>query len=312
MKKISVIFAAACLMTACWSGAALAWGSASHAYINDRIGSTGVALNGQEMYGGMASDVFNFSFAHPDWMTYLYTKTHTDFMGIRDIAGTPGAKALGYGFASHNGVWGADLTAHNNSLTFGQGSGYVTAKAYDVKNYLANDPALTALNLPEEALLEICHTMVEYGVDILVKRLDPHIGKKVSAAAIFRSREFPALLNRAYAGDLVKEFGISKREAADFIIGTESNFRHIILQYGMDLNNNETATVQIFAGQLNSFAATFLKKYGVILPEGVDFTPLATLGIQQAMRICADDFAAELAETTKFTHEQLTLHGVTD
>jgi hypothetical protein len=190
--------------------------------------------------------------------------------------------------------------------------GYVIDKAHLLKGILLQLPEFAALNLPDQVLLEISHTMVEYGVDILVKSLDPRIGQKVAAAAIFRSPEFPILLNSTYAGGLVATFGISKKEAADFIIGTESNFRHLTLQYGIALAKDDKTTVQIFAEQLASVASAFLQMYGVSLPEGVNLTPLAAFGIQQAMGICADDFAAELAATRKFTRKQLALHGITD
>lgn len=312
MKRIAGTIVAACLITACWSGVALAWGSAAHAYIGDRIGRTGMMINGQEMYGSMAPDVFNFSFENPAWMAYLYPKTHTDFLGIWERARSPLGKALGYGFASHNGVWGADLTAHTDGRTSGQGVGYVIDKALLLKQGLLQVPELAALGLPEPVLLEVCHSMVEYGVDILVKRLDPQIGLKVTAAAVLRSPEFPALLNREYAGELAKTFGISKREATDFIIGTESNFRHLTMQYGIALTRDEATVVQTFAEQLASFAIAFLQMNGVTLPPGVDLTPLAALGIQQSMILCAGDFAAELAATAAFTGEQLELNGVND
>ncbi|MBT0664586.1 hypothetical protein KI809_09770 [Geobacter pelophilus] len=312
MKRISGLFAAACLVTVCWSGVALAWGSATHAYLDDRIGRSGMVFNSQELYGSMAADVFNFSFAHPSYMAYLYQKTHTDFMGIWEKARTPYAKALGYGFVSHNGVWGADLTAHTDGLTSGQGLGYVVDKAHLLKGVLIQVPELAALNLPDPVLLEMSHSMVEYGIDILVKKLEPQIGKKVAAAAIFRSPEFAMLLNSEYAGELATTFGISKKEATDFIIGTESDFRHLTLQYGIALSNNEEAAVQILAEQLSSFAAAFLRAYGVTLPDGVNLTPLAAFGIQQAMALCAADFAAELAATRNFTRKQLVLHGVKD
>jgi hypothetical protein len=58
---------------------AFPWGSATHAYIDDKIGKKLPLKNLNEIYGGMAADIFNF---YPEVLVptseyyYLYVQTH--------------------------------------------------------------------------------------------------------------------------------------------------------------------------------------------------------------------------------------------
>jgi len=92
-----------------------AWGSATHAYIDDHLGKKGPVRNLNEIYGGMAPDVFNYLFSKLNWLNYLYYETHyEDNMLVLKKADTVLEKAVAYGFVSHNGITGADATAHGN------------------------------------------------------------------------------------------------------------------------------------------------------------------------------------------------------
>ena len=89
------------------------WGSAVHAYIDDHLGANRPVRNANEMYGGMAPDVFNYLFDHPDQLQFLYAQTHNNFMRLWEVAHRRLGRSVAFGFVSHNDVWGADSTAHH-------------------------------------------------------------------------------------------------------------------------------------------------------------------------------------------------------
>uniref|UniRef100_A0A831XE86 Uncharacterized protein n=1 Tax=Geobacter metallireducens TaxID=28232 RepID=A0A831XE86_GEOME len=308
MKRL-LAAAAMVISTISFATPAFPWGSAVHAHIDGKLGKQGL-LDTQERYGGMGMDAFNFSFSNPAVAAYLYGQTHTGFMKVWDAARLPAGKALAFGFVSHNDVWGADVTAHHNGLTFGQGQGYVIAKAEILKGILEQNPKFAALNLPDPVVREIAHNFIEYGSDILLKRIDPHIGEKIIISALGRSPEFPLLLVKAYGEGLASTAGMSGLEASRLIIATEMEFRKTMIAYGQALTMDEATALQLFAEQLAALSTGFLAAYGIVLPDGVDLVPLAKAGIQGAMLLCAPDFSGEVAATVEEVALQLKAHGV--
>jgi len=298
------------LTLAMFSSNAFCWGSATHAYIDDHLGKRGVLKNINEMYGGMAPDVFNYLFDKPTYLGYLCFQTHNEFLKVWDASGFEKGEALAYGFVSHNDLWGADSTAHHSGLTFGTSEGYIIAKAYILTRILEQVPEYQALGLPEPVALEVSHNFVEAGVDILIKRIDPFIGKKIAASALRRSPEFPFLLLKAYAQDFSEYAGIRYLEAAKIITSAEREFRKTTVLYGQALMQDEATALQLISEQMAELSTVFLTAYGVELPEGTDLTPLIQFAIDQAMVICADDFAAEVTATINFVDQQLKLHGI--
>ena len=288
---------------------AFPWGSGFHAHLDGQLGKR-VIFDRQERYGGMGMDVFNFMFGNPAVSSYLYDQTHNQFMKVWDAARLPMGKALAFGYVSHNDVWGADMTAHHHGLTFGQGQGYVIAKAELLKGMLAQIPEFAALNLPDPVVMEIAHNLVEYGTDILVKRIEPRIGEHVIFSSLARSPEFPLLLVKAYGEGLASAAGISRLEAAQLIISTEMEFRKTMIAYGQALTMEEATAIQLVSEQMAALAAAFLASYGIVLPEGVDLVPLLKAGIEGAMLLCAPDFSGELAATVEEVKLQLKAHGI--
>jgi len=293
-----------------YSSPAFPWGSATHSHIDGQLGKKSI-FDLQERYGGMGMDTFNFMFGNPTVASYLYSQTHSQFMELWDLARLPTGQALAYGFVSHNDLWGADMTAHHNGLTFGQSKGYVIAKAEILKEILQADPSFAALQLPDPVAMEIAHNFVEYGTDILLKRIEPRIGEQIILSALVRSPEFPLLLVKAYADGLASTAGISRREAAQRITTTEMEFRKTIIAYGQALAADEATALQLLSEQMAGLASAFLAAYGIVLPEGVDLVPLLKNGIQGAMLLCADDFPGELDATQKVVYLQLKAHNIT-
>lgn len=284
--------------------AAFSWGSAVHAYIGDKLGAQEGVLNGNEVYGSMAPDLFNFQLDKPEYRGFLYGQTHNNYKKVLDEAKSQPAMALALGFLSHNGVWGADYTAHDSGITFGQGQGYIIAKAESLLTILKKIPAYQALNISDDVGKEVAHQLVENAVDILMKRLDSKIGEKIIAAALPPNPNMPLLVVKAYAGELAGYAGISEREAASFIASSDRQFRNILILYGQALMLDEDTAVQALAEQLAELAQAFLVAYGISLPEGTDLVPFVQLGITQAMLLCEDDFAGEVAATINDIEQQ--------
>ena len=314
-KKSWTILTALLLILGLGASQAWAWGSATHTYINDRLNRQGLGQkNLGEMYGGVAPDLFNYLFA--PYQPTLYGQTHDHFLKVWEAA-EPGRssvkRALAYGFVSHNDRWGADVTAHHNGLTFGQGQGYVIAKAQAMKPILIATLTSLGMNVPDAAALDLSHNFVEYGVDVLVKSLDARVGAKMADAALKRNPTFPALLVQAYGDEVAVALGSSREKAAQLILAAEQSFRKTKIYGGQALMQGDDAAMALLAEELADSAQAYLATFGVTLPQGVgrgQIVVLAEYFIGQARDMCRGDFAQELTATIAFVNEQLDTHGI--
>jgi hypothetical protein len=320
MKKLTVVCSTLFFSVFLLSQAAYPWGWAVHTYIDDQFATKWQIRNENQIYGGLAPDLFNFRFDAPAYREYLFYQTHNNFMKVWDLAQSTPGKALAFGFVSHNEAWGVDSTAHRAGITFGQKGtipghpdegGYVIAKAYLLKGILEQIPQFNALQLPEPVALTVAHELVERGVDILMKNIDPMIGAKMAAAALPPNPNFPLIMEKAYADDLALRFGISHTDAVQFIASSERQFRQTMVLYGQALMQDDATTVVLMSEQLETMAKSFLAAYGLPpLPEGVDIKPLLQFGIGQSIVLCASDFPAEVSATLEFVEQELGEHGI--
>ena len=316
-KKLWTTLTALVLILGLGVSQAWAWGSATHTYIGDQLNRQGHGQkNLGEMYGGVAPDIFNYLFA--PYQPYLYGQTHDDFLKVWEAAG-PGRssvkRALAYGFVSHNDLWGADVTAHHNGITLGQGQGYVIAKAQAMKPYLI--PYLASLGIPLDKIdavaKDLSHNFVEYGVDVLVKNLDAQVGAKMADAALKRNVTLPALLVEAYGDDVAAHLNISSKDAAKLILTAEQSFRKTKIYEGQALMQDDAAAIALLAEELADFAQAYLTSYGVTLPPGVGREQIIGLVenfIGLAIDMCKDNFVQEITATIAFVNEQLNTHGI--
>ncbi len=284
---------------------AWAWGSATHAYIADKLGSTQGETNLNEIYGAMALDTFNYLFGSP-YQSLLHDKAHNEAMKVWEAAKNtdPATQSAAFGYMSHNDVWGADYTAHHGGRYYGLDEGYVIAKT---KDYLAVSPALATLKLPEAIAFEVTHLVVETGVDVLMKQLDPQIGNKIVNAALQRTAHFPELLVQAYAADLP----LSHPEAVALIMGAENNFRSLMQLYGQALTFDSPTAVHLLSGQFADLASVYLLSYGITLPlTHEQMVAFLEEYISGAMELCQSDFAQEIDLTTAWVESQLNNHSV--
>jgi len=313
MKRMLVAVTAICFASLLLASNAFPWGSVTHAYVDDHLGLRGPG-NLKELYGGMAPDLFNYLLNSNQ--AYLFSQTHgnfwtqaENFRKVWKAARYSPEKPYAYGFVSHNDLWGADFTAHHDGL-FGQGTGYVIAKARILQPSINDLLRSLGLNVPKNVTLAIAEGLVETGVDILVKRKDPSMGVKVSASALLRGSDFPPLLVKAYAAGFAAHLSISQAQAAQLITSSEMEFRKMMILYGQALGQDEATAIDLIAQQLAQLAVGFLAAYGIPLPPGTDLTPQIKPGIQQAMSICASDYLREIEATIHFVENQLLSHGI--
>jgi hypothetical protein len=306
-KQIAVIGCVTAMLFMFSVSNVFSWGSATHAYIGNKVGVKAGLKDFDEMYGALAPDVFNYTFAL--YYPYLYGKTHYTAFNLNNVADEKLQKALAFGYISHNGLWGADVTAHHAGITYGQSEGYVIAKANQLSLQIGPLLETQGITLSAPVLLEVSHNLIEAAVDILMTRIDPGVGAKLVQAGLFRSRAFPGMLVEAYAAGLAANPpGMSIEEATSVITSAEASFRRITILYGLALTEPEDVAVQLLAENFASFAEAYLTAMGVSLPPGVDFTPLSAFGIQQGLALCENDFASEVAATVKLVKKNLNEH----
>ena len=281
---------------------AWAWGSATHAYIADRLGSTQGLTNLNEIYGAMALDTFNYPYPFDSPYQYLLQdKAHLEAIKVWNSAktGDPYTRSAAYGFMSHNDVWGADYTAHHSGRTYGLGEGYIITKTAD----LLSTPyggLFTLLNVPQSLAFDLTHVAVETGVDVMMLRLDSQIGNKIIDAASQRTPQFPELLVQAYANDLPLNY----QDASTLIRNAEAKFNSLMQLYGQALSFDEATAVQLLSEQLANIADAYLEQYGITLsPE--DLVAFIGAYINEAMALCQGDFEEEINQTITFVDGQL-------
>ena len=315
IKTTCISLVMICLSLVFLTSDAFSWGYATHTYIDDHIGKNCWVRNSDEIYGGIAPDMFNYMFDTPEYLGYLSYQTHNGFMQVWEKAKVNREKAFVYGFVSHNDVWGADSTAHHSGITYGQTEGYVIAKAELLKPTISE--ILTGLapdypsDLLDEIALDVSHELTEYAIDVLIKRLDPMIGEKIARSALHRSPQFPRLLVRAYAAEFSSYEGISFPEAARLIKTAEKEFRESMVLYGQALMLDKETAIQLISEQTAYIAVSFLGAYGITIPEGTDLVPLVTSAIGQSLDICAEDFSYEIEATIDYVDQQMNVNGIT-
>jgi len=293
---------------------AWAWGSGAHAWIADQLGKRMPSANLNEIYGSNAPDAFNYYFENPSVREYLYGETHNHFRPIWQRADDRLTRAAAFGFVAHNGRWGADRTAHADGLTFGQGQGYVIAKARALMERLPLSVVSgDLLRLDPEVELELHHTFIESAVDLLLGRDDRTLGGKLAVAALTRTAELPRLMTEVYAPRLVAEFGMTRAEAEQVITANEAGFRKTMVLYGTMLAQEHETALRLMAEQLADLAPAFLAGLPSLPPHDV-LVELATYYLHEAMRECegeeGDGWRVELRATVDFVAAQLRRHGI--
>ena len=282
------------------------WGVVTHAYIAARLNHQFGRDDPNLMCGAMAPDVFNNLVGLPSEVDLpSYTHSEPYCLQILDAAASRSQRALVYGFICHNDDWGADFTAHHSGRTFGKGKGYVIVKA----EALAAIAAMPT-NFPKTVALELGHNLVEMSVDVLMRRLDPEIGRKIAAAARNRDPGFPSLLIRSYSADFRRES--SHLDVVPLIEGSETSFRRLMEVYGQGLMKDEPAAIKMLAEHLADLAPFYLKARHLAVPPRDEVVAMLVMNVNLAMQLCERDYAKEIAATIRFVDQQLKNHRIKD
>ena len=308
--KLSAIVIGVILGSVFMVNQVFAWGSATHAYIDDHLGKKGPVRNLNEIYGGMAPDAFNYLFANPNWLNYLYLETHYEANQlVLKEADTVLEKAVASGFVSHNGMTGADATAHGN-YDYDAADGWVIGKAVAMANRAGVLAVLEQFKLADEngiawAGYELCHNFIESAVDLLIAEHDRSLGGKISAAALARTPEFPGLLVKAYAKRFMKTFKLDWQTAVTVIRSAEGEFRKNLVSYGVALAQEPAVSQGLIAEQLAGLAPAFLNAYGITLPAGTDLSELSSYFLGIAIEMCRDEYLGVVDHTIQFVSGNL-------
>lgn len=287
------------------------WGWAAHTHVIDQTGAKRTAANLQEVYGGMAVDAFNYLIlADPNLapvQNILFNEAHYQPLPLWENA--PSAlKPLAYGFVSHNEDWGEDWTAHIQNLTIGGREGYVIIKARELSGSLS---AALQGAVDANELLVVSHELIEYGVDLLVrKELNPGVGLEIAKAAMLRHKDFPGLLATTF-GPKIAPLGFTPAQSAALISGAEEIFRQNMVTYGMILAIPDDAVLMNYLVQfLKPQAQAYFDASSIVLPPGVDLEQVIRFAIVAAMQLCADDYLKELVRTKSHTVSQMAVNDV--
>jgi hypothetical protein len=182
-EKLSAIVIGVILVSVFTVSQVFAWGSATHGYIDDHLGKKGPVRNLNEIYGGMAPDAFNYLFSNLNWLNYLYVETHyEDNLLVWKKADTILEKAVAFGFVSHNGMTGADATAHG-SYAYDAPDGWVIAKAVEMANIPDIYQVLEQFDLVDEGVIvwagyELCAKVQDIDdPSLMVKRVTTSVAR---------------------------------------------------------------------------------------------------------------------------------------
>jgi len=192
MRKTALLLLLGLLGLVVATQPALAWGTATHAYVAKALASDFVSgptwlrpyLECQFAYGAMAPDLAWVAPASLQASLGQATHQAPGYDDVFDLGqpSQPATIAFALGWLTHNEVWGADFWAHNPA------DGYVVTKAAILAG---------ATGVPDG----LAHDTIEIAVDLLLDHQhDPGIGGYVSQAAALRDLRIPALLAKSYPG----------------------------------------------------------------------------------------------------------------
>ncbi len=334
MKNMRVFLVLALLVVLSMN--AFGWGNATHVYIAQRLGTETGRVNPRALYGATLNDAFNLILTPTG--QYLYDQLHHNPMPFLGCAYRCQIKAVAYGFASHNGLWGADYTAHDYMLPGKKDTGYAVlmgqamteAVAPKILAVLENsgivpdpqkypDPATDpVIQFAYGIAPELGHDLSETAVDILLKEkleaAGAPIGLMMMDAAQTRPVDVPAVLVAAYGLRTAKATHTPLVQVVKLIVDGEKAWKETIAQYG-GLFTYDRATIIAQLAEANAAVAGQYLSYYFKLFTGAD-VPFevkvadAQSFIETAILTVQSSWEAELEKTIGFTARELKKHNV--
>ena len=257
MRNFSKLFALVLLLSLGIS-LGFGWGNATHVYFSNCLGVKFGPLNQNEIYGSVLPDLFNLEPSAAGLADAFHFNTDL-MMDLYLAAPSREAKAAVYGFITHNNVWGADFTAHDNGITVGNKGWviyYADKLAPRMKLYLVSlftnigVPAGDAEGIAGLLAPAMAHDLVETAVDVLVKRsMDPLIGERLYRAAKVRSADVPEVFASALAGYIPR----------DRFLDGEKEYREGMMMYGQLFMLPEATLIQELGNLSAGVAAGYIK-----------------------------------------------------
>jgi hypothetical protein len=322
MKKRIVLGLSLGLASIFIASTAYSWNYATHAFIASKIGKNLPVHNFNEMYGLMAPDILNFEFSLMNDSVlrgythgipadaagyYPFPSPNENFMSVWDASYRSVLKSAAFGFVAHNDAWGADFVAHWRALPtedptpipfpiyappgfLPQPPGYIIylAAALDFGLQLENAWAAMGLESDYATRLMFCHNIIEYAGDLVIKRADPLIGRKLVWACHLRSPQFEKLLEKAFP-DVYDPL----------VAAAEPAYRDMLTQYGLVLLAPEETAIEMIADQLADLAVDYLIFIGMppemVEPMRPQLVEFGILTLTLSIDICenADDYLGE-------------------
>lgn len=298
-KKLPCIMFVFALLQTTGLASSVAWSPVTHAYIADEIGKPFGVENLNEIYGSMAPDLFNLDFSlekDPELSACITEQTHStkpeNAVELWTVSEGGLSRAAAFGYISHNNAFGADYAAHISGKTNASGMGWVIEKARDLIEIMEDQGAWDALGIDIDepgdfGVAElICHVMVEFAGDTIIKRNNPDIGTKVAMSAMVRTPKFP---------DRLAEIITCVDE--DYLREAEKQFRNQTMAYGVSFLLDEDLILNTISSQLASLAAQFFETYAgtALTEEQAAYVPtLATEGLARALSLIEEDFMIEI------------------
>lgn len=292
---------------------AFGWGSATHAYIARQLGDGQGSADLRAIYGAVLPDAFNVMFGDP-YQGPLWTLTHYEFQSLVEQTQSDYDKALAYGFASHNELWGADRTAHISAIG-DPTRGYVVRKSDElaailrpqIRFFLLLSGVANPDAVLDDLLPTVTHSAVETAVDLLICRNeDPDIGRLLLLAARTRGWSAPILLCKAYAAEFAATAETTEAVASPLIVAAEDEFRGQIERYGSVLAQEDP--LDALAEQAADLAGQLLAaQQGLVVDVPAD---LMKQIVTAAIDLVEGDYAAELAATITQVRQVLESHAI--
>jgi hypothetical protein len=314
------------LFVLCVSTLTLAWSPGTHAYIANKL-NKGIAP-ANTMFGAVAPDINQV--LSSDQNSTFFSATHYGFAGMWDATAVVhgrNAKALAFGFVSHNEAWGADHYAHiasnlypnyiNTDHRYPGQNGYVWVKAQQLCAVMQSQLQQSGQASPLTDILLSdpmnCHFIVEYAMDIVLKSTrDTKIGVQLmNAATTYDSDSLGLLFTNGYSGP-----------AGGAMATYQGNWAGLIYMYGTALNKPTLReTVPAVAAFLEMLAEQLLGAQidaalgvpsGTPLPDAVKQQLLAVinLGLQDSIALCAVDYNLELDATINAVRKNMKQHDM--
>ena len=175
----------------CTTAAEFGWGNATHVYIADHLGAKLPLQNTYELYGALLPDIYSYRFDEVGMQ--MHGTLHGTIGTMLTLAVKRDVKSAAFGFLSHNELYGADATAHQQAMTL------------PAKGYMVIKGDLLALELKPVLITVMTDKLVDPGMAAAVAEAiapgsDHHQRQKEIAALLVNQQDLTGTDNEKLVG----------------------------------------------------------------------------------------------------------------